>query len=61
MALLAASQQSQLHITFAVLVLGLVIGVIGHITRLNWLVLLGILMIGLDVVLFSFVFQPGAG
>jgi hypothetical protein len=60
MALLAASQQSQLHITFAVLVLGLVIGVIGHITRVNWLVLLGILMIGLDVALFSFVFQPGA-
>jgi hypothetical protein len=61
MALLAASQQSQLHITLAVLVLGLVIGVIGHINHVNWLVLLGILMIGLDVVLFSFVFQPGAG
>jgi hypothetical protein len=61
MTLLAVSQQSELHITLAVLVLGLVIGVIGHITRVNWLVLLGILMIGLDVVLFSFVFQPGAG
>jgi hypothetical protein len=60
MTLLAVSQQSQLHITLAVLVLGLVIGVVGQINRVNWLVLLGILMIGLDVVLFSFVFQPGA-
>jgi hypothetical protein len=61
MALFAASQQSQLHITFAVLILGLVIGVAGHITHVNWLVLLGILMIGLDVALFSFVLRPGAG
>ena len=61
MDLIAASQQSQLHLTFAVLILGVVIGCFGHITRLRWLILLGILIIGVDSALFSFVLRPGAG
>ncbi len=61
MFLLAASQQSNLHLSFAVLVAGVVVGVIGHITRLRWLIVLGILAIGLDSVLFAFVLRPGAG
>jgi hypothetical protein len=60
MPLIVASQQSELHISFAVLVAGVVIGVFGHITRLRWLIVLGILVIGVDSVLFSFVLRPGA-
>jgi hypothetical protein len=59
MDLIAASQQSELHITFAVLVTGVVIGCFGHITRLRWLIVLGILIVGLDRALFSFVLRPG--
>jgi hypothetical protein len=61
MALLAASQQSQLHATFAVLVVGVLLGVAGHITRQRWLIVVGILIIGVDSALFSFVLRPGAG
>jgi hypothetical protein len=61
MALLAASASSQLHLTLAVLVLGLIIGIAGHLTRSPWLVLLGILIIGTDLALFSFVLRPGSG
>jgi hypothetical protein len=61
MVLIAASPQSQLHITFAVLVAGVVIGVFGHITKLKWLIVLGILIIGIDSALFSFVLRPGSG
>ncbi len=61
MNLIAASQQSELHITFAVLVAGVVIGCFGHITRLRWLIILGILIVGVDSALFSFVLRPGAG
>ena len=61
MALLATSQQSELHVTFAVLVIGVVIGVTGHITRLRWVIVLGILIVGVDSALFSFVLRPGAG
>ena len=60
MGLIAASQQSELHVSFAVLVVGVVIGVFGHITRLRWLIVLGILVIGIDSTLFAFVLRPGA-
>ncbi len=60
MALIAASQQSELHLTFAVLVAGVLIGVFGHITRLRWQIVIGILIVGLDSALFSFVLRPGA-
>jgi uncharacterized membrane protein YjjB (DUF3815 family) len=61
MNLIAASQQSQLHITFAVLVAGVVIGCFGHITRLRWLIVLGIFMIGADSLVFWLWLRPGAG
>ena len=61
MILIVASQQSELHLTFAVLVVGVVIGCFGHITRLRWLIVLGILIIGIDSALFSFVLRPGSG
>ena len=61
MPLLVASAQSDLHATFAVLVAGVVIGVFGHITHLRWLILLGILLIGVGSVVFSFGLRPGAG
>jgi hypothetical protein len=44
--LLIASQQSTLHAFIAVLVLGLVIGVFGHIIRSNTLIITSILIIG---------------
>lgn len=58
MLLLAASQQSDLRLTLAALVVGVVIGVFGHITQLRWLIVLGILIIGIASVLFSFVLRP---
>jgi hypothetical protein len=61
MPLIAASQQSELHLTFAALVAGVVIGCAGHLTRLRWLIVLGILIVGIDSALFSFVLRPGAG
>jgi uncharacterized membrane protein YGL010W len=60
MALLAISAQSQLHLTLAVLVVGVIVGIIGHLGRWPWLVLLGILIVGADVALFSFVLRPGS-
>jgi hypothetical protein len=59
--LLIASQQSDLHATVAALVVGLVIGVFGHITRSRALIITGILIIGLVSAYFSFVLQPGGG
>jgi hypothetical protein len=53
-----ASQQSQLHAFVAVLVVGLVLGVFGHITRARWLIITGILIIGGVSAYFSFVLQP---
>jgi cytochrome c oxidase subunit IV len=61
MLFLAASQQSDLHITLAALVVGLVIGVFGHIIHSRLLIITGILIIGLVSAYFSFVLQPGAG
>jgi hypothetical protein len=56
--LLLASQQSQLHAFVAVMILGLVIGVFGHIVRSRTLILTGILIIGLTSGYFAWVVQP---
>ena len=61
MLFLAASQQTDLHVTLAALIVGLVIGVFGHIIHSRPLILTGILIIGLVSAYFSFVLQPGAG
>jgi hypothetical protein len=53
--LLLASQQSQLHALEAVIVLGLVVGVFGHIIDSRPLILTGILLIALVSVYFAFV------
>jgi hypothetical protein len=59
MLLPGASQQSELHATLAALVVGLAIGVFGHIIRSRLLILTGILIIGAVSAYFSFVLQPG--
>jgi uncharacterized membrane protein YhhN len=53
--LLLASQQSQLHALEAVLVIGLLVGVFGHIIHSRPLILTGIFLIGLVSVYFAFV------
>jgi hypothetical protein len=60
MLFLVASQQSNLHITLAALIFGLVIGVFGHVIHSKVLILTGILIIGLVSAYFSFVLRPGA-
>ena len=60
MVLLLASQQSQLGAFGAVLVLGLLVGIYGHLIHSRALILTGILVIGLVSAYFSFVLQPGA-
>jgi hypothetical protein len=44
-----------------VIVFGLVVAVLGHISRSRTLILTGILVIGLASAYFSFVLQPGGG
>ena len=61
MPLIIASQQSQLTLFVIVLVIGLVVGVFGHIINSRVLILTGILVIGVASALFSFVLRPGAG
>ena len=61
MILVVASQQSQLHAFVAVIVFGVVVAVLGHISRSRTLILTGILVIGLASAYFSFVLQPGGG
>lgn len=58
MPLLLATQQSQLHASLAVLIVGLVIGVFGHIIRSRTLIVTGIIIIGGISAYFSFVAQP---
>lgn len=53
-----ASQQSQLHAFVAVLVLGLVIAVFGHIIRSRTLILTGLIVIGGVSAYFAWVVQP---
>ncbi len=60
MILVLASQQSQLHAFVAVLILGLAVGIFGHIIHSRALIITGILLIGLVSAYFSFVLQPGA-
>jgi hypothetical protein len=59
--LVLASQQSQLHAFVAVLVFGLLVAVVGHISHSRTLILTGLLVIGLASAYFSFVLQPGGG
>jgi hypothetical protein len=59
--LVLASQQSQLDAFVGVIVFGLVVAVLGHISRSRTLILTGILVIGLASAYFSFVLQPGGG
>jgi hypothetical protein len=56
-----ASQQSQLTAFVLVLIIGLAVGVFGHIISSRTLILTGILIIGLASAYFSFVLQPGGG
>jgi hypothetical protein len=53
--LLIASQQSQIDALIPVLIFGLVIGVLGHITHSKTLILTGIFIIGGASVYFGFV------
>ena len=55
-----ATQQSQLALFSVVLVVGLLIGILGHIIKSRTLVITGILVIGLVSAYFSFVLQPGS-
>jgi hypothetical protein len=61
LALVLAVVSSNLGVFIPVLVAGVVIGVFGHIIKSNWLIILGILIIGLVSAYFSFVLQPGSG
>ena len=58
--LVLASQQSQLTLFSAALIIGLVVGVFGHIIHSRPLIVTGILVIGLGSAYFSFVLQPGS-
>jgi hypothetical protein len=58
--LILASHQSQLTLFTVALVIGLVVGVFGHIIHSRPLIVTGILVIGLGSAYFSFVLQPGA-
>ncbi len=61
MILVLATQQSQLGTFVVLLVLGLLVGVYGHLIKSRGLIITGILVIGLVSAYFSFVLQPGAG
>jgi hypothetical protein len=58
MVLLFASQRSEVNLTLLALVIGLAIGVLGHLSRTRWLIVLGIAIIAAASVLFSFVLRP---
>jgi len=59
--LVLATQQSQLGTFVVVLVLGLLLGIYGHLIKSRALIITGILVIGLVSAYFSFVLQPGGG
>ncbi len=61
MILVLATQQSQLGTFVVLLVLGLLVGVYGHLIKSRGLIITGILVIGLVSAYFSFVLQPGGG
>ncbi len=52
-----AAQQSQLHLFIAILILGLVVGVFGHIISSRPLIIVGILIIGAFSAYFLFGFS----
>jgi hypothetical protein len=56
--LLYAVQSSHIGLFTAALVIGLAIGVLGHLSKARWLIITGILIIGLVSAYFSFVLQP---
>jgi hypothetical protein len=56
--LLLAAQSSHIGLFTVALVIGLAIGVLGHISNSRWLIITGILIIGLVSAYFSFVLQP---
>jgi hypothetical protein len=56
--LLLAVSSSHLGVFAAVLALGLIVGVFGHIIHSRILIITGILVIGLVSAYFSFVLQP---
>ena len=56
--LLLAAQSSHIGLFTVALVIGLAIGVLGHISNSRWLIITGILIIGLVSGYFSFVLQP---
>jgi hypothetical protein len=58
--LMLAAQQAHLGLLVALLAVGLLIGVFGHIIRSRALILTGILLIGLVSAYFSFVLEPGS-
>jgi hypothetical protein len=58
---LAAGHSSQLGLFSALLVVGVVIAVFGHIISSRPVILAGLLMIGGVSAYFSFVLQPGSG
>jgi hypothetical protein len=58
--LVFASQQSQLTLFTGVLILGLLVGILGHLSQSRALILTGILIIGLVSAYFAFVLQPGS-
>jgi hypothetical protein len=55
-----AAQSSHLTLFIIALSFGVVIGVFGHIISSRWLIITGILVIGLVSAYFSFVLQPGS-
>ncbi|MGB0094681.1 MAG: hypothetical protein WBP81_19375 [Solirubrobacteraceae bacterium] len=58
--LVPAASQPHLGLFIAALVIGLAIGVFGHIIKSRTLIITGILIIGLLSAYFSFVLQPGS-
>ncbi len=58
--LILGVQQSHLGLLVALLAVGLLIGVFGHIIRSRALILTGILVIGIVSAYFSFVLEPGS-
>jgi hypothetical protein len=56
--LLLAAQSSHIGLFTVALVIGLAIGVLGHISHARWLIITGIVIIGLVSAYFSFVLQP---
>jgi len=59
--LVLGTQQSQLGVFVVALVLGLLVGIYGHLIKSRALIVTGILVIGLVSAYFSFVLQPGGG